>query len=231
MDETGMQNPIFNLAKSLANQGSNNQNMMNNSMNPGMNQMGQGMNMNNMQMSGMGGMNNMGMNNMNNMNMMNNLQMSGMNNMNNMNMNNMNMNNMGMTGVGGMNMMNNMNMMNPNMGMMNAAMNMNANMQNNMNDLNNMNAGNPQTTNSQFINVYFKAGANGENGSIMIQCSLNDKISDLIQKYKNKSLEDVSLKKFIFNAKALVPTLTVAEAGLSEGANIFVVNTAGVKGA
>jgi hypothetical protein len=231
MDETGMQNPIFNLAKSLANQGSNNQNMMNNSMNPGMNQMGQGMNMNNMQMSGMGGMNNMGMNNMNNMNMMNNLQMSGMNNMNNMNMNNMNMNNMGMTGVGGMNMMNNMNMMNPNMGMMNAAMNMNANMQNNMNDLNNMNAGNPQTTNSQFINVYFKAGANGENGSIMIQCSLNDKISDLIQKYRSKSLEDVSLKKFIFNAKALVPSLTVAEAGLSEGANIFVVNTAGVKGA
>ena len=231
MDETGMQNPIFNLAKSLANQGSNNQNMMNNSMNPGMNQMGQGMNMNNMQMSGMGGMNNMGMNNMNNMNMMNNLQMSGMNNMNNMNMNNMNMNNMGMTGVGGMNMMNNMNMMNPNMGMMNAAMNMNANMQNNMNDLNNMNAGNPQTTNSQFINVYFKAGANGENGSIMIQCSLNDKISDLIQKYRSKSLEDVSLKKFIFNAKALVPTLTVAEAGLTEGANIFVVNTAGVKGA
>ena len=231
MDETGMQNPIFNLAKSLANQGSNNQNMMNNSMNPGMNQMGQGMNMNNMQMSGMGGMNNMGMNNMNNMNMMNNLQMSGMNNMNNMNMNNMNMNNMGMTGVGGMNMMNNMNMMNPNMGMMNAAMNMNANMQNNMNDLNNMNAGNPQTTNSQFINVYFKAGANGENGSIMIQCSLNDKISDLIQKYRSKSLEDVTLKKFIFNAKALVPTLTVAEAGLTEGANIFVVNTAGVKGA
>ena len=231
MDETGMQNPIFNLAKSLANQGSNNQNMMNNSMNPGMDQMGQGMNMNNMQMSGMGGMNNMGMNNMNNMNMMNNLQMSGMNNMNNMNMNNMNMNNMGMTGVGGMNMMNNMNMMNPNMGMMNAAMNMNANMQNNMNDLNNMNAGNPQTTNSQFINVYFKAGANGENGSIMIQCSLNDKISDLIQKYRSKSLEDVSLKKFIFNAKALVPSLTVAEAGLTEGANIFVVNTAGVKGA
>ena len=231
MDETGMQNPIFNLAKSLANQGSNNQNMMNNSMNQGMNQMGQGMNMNNMQMSGMGGMNNMGMNNMNNMNMMNNLQMSGMNNMNNMNMNNMNMNNMGMTGVGGMNMMNNMNMMNPNMGMMNAAMNMNANMQNNMNDLNNMNAGNPQTTNSQFINVYFKAGANGENGSIMIQCSLNDKISDLIQKYRSKSLEDVSLKKFIFNAKALVPSLTVAEAGLTEGANIFVVNTAGVKGA
>ena len=231
MDETGMQNPIFNLAKSLANQGSNNQNMMNNSMNPGMNQMGQGMNMNNMQMSGMGGMNNMGMNNMNNMNMMNNLQMSGMNNMNNMNMNNMNMNNMGMTGVGGMNMMNNMNMMNPNMGMMNAAMNMNANMQNNMNDLNNMNAGNPQTTNSQFINVYFKAGANGENGSIMIQCSLNDKISDLIQKYRSKSLEDVTLKKFIFNAKALVPSLTVAEAGLTEGANIFVVNTAGVKGA
>ena len=113
---------------------------------------------------------------------------------------------------------------------MNAAMNMNMNNMNNMANMNNMGNQQPQQ-NSQFINVYFRAGAQGENGSIMIQCTLNDRVSDLINKYKTKSLEDVSKKKFIFNAKALNPSLTVAEAGLQEGANIFVVNTAGVKGA
>ena len=107
------------------------------------------------------------------------------------------------------------------------------NNQNNMNNLNNMNMNNnqPTTNSSQFINVYFRVGQTGDGGSIMIQCSLNDKVSDLIQRYKTKSLEDVSQKKFIFNAKALNPNLTVAEAGMQEGANIFVVNTAGVKGA
>ena len=238
-----MQNPIFNLAKTFNNQGDQNPNMMGNSMNPAMNQIG-------MQGTGMGGMN-MGMNNMGNnmnmnqMNMMNQMnQMNqmgmqgtgiGMNNMGmpgmNMGMNNMGMNNMGMPGMN-MGMMNNMGMNNMGTGMMNAAMNMNMDNQNNMNNLNNMNMNNnPTTTSNQFINVYFRVGADGNGGSIMIQCSLNDKVSDLIQKYKTKSLEDVSQKKFIFNAKALNPNLTVSEAGMQEGANIFVVNTAGVKGA
>ena len=200
-----MQNPIFNLAKTFNNQGDQNPNMMGNSMNPAMNQMG-------MQGTGIG-MNNMGMPGMN------------------MGMNNMGMNNMGMPGMN-MGMMNNMGMNNMGTGMMNAAMNMNMDNQNNMNNLNNMNMNNnPTTTSNQFINVYFRVGADGAGGSIMIQCTLNDKVSDLIQKYKTKSLEDVSQKKFIFNAKALNPNLTVSEAGMQEGANIFVVNTAGVKGA
>ena len=196
MDETGMQNPIFNLAKSFEGQGNQSQSQLGNSMNTGMNQMGMG-----------GGMNPM-MNNMNNMNMMNPM----MNNMNNMNM---------------MNPMNNMNMMNQGT-MMNAAINMQNN--NNMANMGNMNSQPPQT-NNQYINVYFRAGAQGENGHIMIQCTMNDKVSQLIERYKTKSQEDVSKKKFIFNAKALNPSLTVSEAGLQEGANIFVVNTAGVKGA
>ena len=200
-----MQNPIFNLAKTFENQGGQNPNMMGNSMNPGMNNgMGGSMNMMNPMMN-------------NNMNMMNQMQASGMNPMNNMNM-------MNQMQASGMNPMNNMNMMN------NMKMNMNMNNMNNMANMNNMGNQQPQQ-NSQFINVYFRAGAQGENGSIMIQCTLNDRVSDLINKYKTKSLEDVSKKKFIFNAKALNPSLTVAEAGLQEGANIFVVNTAGVKGA
>ena len=210
MDETGMQNPIFSLAKSMQNQGNQGNPMLNNSLNQGMNQ---GMNNNQMMGTGMNqgmmgtGMNNQGMNQM-------------MNNMTGMNMNPMM--NPGMMNMG-------------NMGMMNAAMNMNMMNNNNMANMNNMNNMNTdtgnQSSNGQFISVHFRAGANGENGSIMIQCSLSDKVSDLIEKYRTKSLEDVSQKKFIFNAKNLNRDLTVAEAGLSDGANIFVVNTAGVKGA
>ncbi len=192
MDETGMQNPIFNLAKSLQNNQGNPM-MLNNSLNDNMNQMNQ-MNMNSMN---------------NNMNMMN----------NQMNMNPM-MNPM---------MMNNMNNMGNNM--MDVAMNFNA-MNNNMNmNAGNMGNNNQPASNNQNISVYFRAGLNGENGSIMIQCSLDDKISDLIDRYKAKSLQDVSQKKFIFNARELKKNLKVAEAGLDDGANIFVVNTEGVKGA
>ena len=205
-----MQNPIFNLAKSLQNNQGNPM-MLNNSLNDNMNQMNQ-MNMNSMN---------------NNMNMMNNqMNMNPMMNQGMMN-NQFNMNPM-------MNpmMMNNMNNMN-NMGnnMMEVAMNFNA-MNNNMNmNAGNMGNNNQPASNNQNISVYFRAGLNGENGSIMIQCSLDDKISDLIDRYKAKSLQDVSQKKFIFNAKALNKNLKVAEAGLNDGANIFVVNTEGVKGA
>ena len=205
-----MQNPIFNLAKSLQNNQGNPM-MLNNSLNDNMNQMNQ-MNMNSMN---------------NNMNMMNNqMNMNPMMNQGMMN-NQFNMNPM-------MNpmMMNNMNNMN-NMGnnMMDVAMNFNA-MNNNMNmNAGNMGNNNQPASNNQNISVYFRAGLNGENGSIMIQCSLDDKISDLIDRYKAKSLQDVSQKKFIFNAKALNKDLKVAEAGLNDGANIFVVNTEGVKGA
>ena len=217
MDETGMQNPIFNLVQSMQNQNqSSSPNMMNNSMN---NMMG----MNN-QMGG--GMMNPGMN----MNMMNQMG-TGM-----MNPNMMGMNNMGSSGM--MNPGMNMNMMNQNMinnmgnsGMMNAAMNMNMMNMNNMNNLNNQGYNSPPQNNNGGINVFFRAGQNGENGSIMVQCTLEERVSEVIKRYGTKAMEDTNKKKFIFNAKALVPSLTVAEAGLQEGANIFVVNTAGVKGA
>ena len=213
-----MQNPIFNLAKSLQNQGNP---MMNNSMNQN-----QGMNMNSM--------NNM-MNNQ--MNMNNQMDMNNMNNMMNSQMmnNQMNMNSQFNPMMMNPMMMNN-NMGNMGTGMMNAAMNFNMNnqmMPNMGNNMGNMGNNQPQQQqpNNQNISVYFRAGANGENGSIMIQCSLSDRVSNLIERYKTKSMQDVSKKKFIFNAKALNKDLTVAEAGLNDGANIFVVNTEGVKGA
>ena len=63
---------------------------------------------------------------------------------------------------------------------------------------------------------------------MFFKCSLNDKVSDLIQEFrKRENYYDENIK-FIFNAKALCSDLTVSEAGLSEGANIFVVMTKGI---
>ena len=55
-------------------------------------------------------------------------------------------------------------------------------------------------------------------------CYPDQKVSSIIEQYRSKS-GDYSSKKFIFNAKNLSPLLTVAEAGISNNANIFVVKT------
>ena len=65
---------------------------------------------------------------------------------------------------------------------------------------------------------------------IPVKCSLNNSISDIIKKYRKYSLDNEPEEKFIFNAKALSPNLTVAEAGLTNNSNIFVVETNGLRG-
>ena len=66
---------------------------------------------------------------------------------------------------------------------------------------------------------------------ISIQCTVDDKVSDVIEKYWNKAGYKDPTAKFIFNTKNLVPELSVAEAGLINNANIQVVTTKGIKGA
>jgi hypothetical protein len=191
---------------------------------------------------------NMNQMNMNLANMMNQMNMNQGNMFNQMNMNQGNMNQMNMN-FG--NMMNQMNMNQGNMGNgqmdMNQMMNMfqgnnnqdmplnqQANIMNN--NLSNLNI--PQNNdvqsnqNNGFINIKFRAGAGeNENRAIEIQCTLDEKVSDLIQRYRNKTGDHDPTKKFIFNAKALNHDLTLAEAGLSNNAYIFVVATKGIKGA
>ena len=86
---------------------------------------------------------------------------------------------------------------------------------------------------AQGFSVIFRAsGATGQAGApIMIQCTPNDKVSDIIEKYRNKANDRDDTKKFIFNAKNLNTSLSVAEAGITNNANIFVVATKGIKGA
>ena len=85
----------------------------------------------------------------------------------------------------------------------------------------------------QGFSVIFRAsGATGQAGApIMVQCTPNDKVSDIIDRYRNKANDHDTTKKFIFNAKNLNTTLSVAEAGITNNANIFVVATKGIKGA
>ena len=134
---------------------------------------------------------------------------------------------------------NNMNMMNNNMmennmmnnNMMNNYMtnnNMN-NMMNNMMNLNDMMSPminmemmneNELPSIKDNINVIFR-----KDKPIMINCKLSEKVSEVIKKYRAKSLDNEKNIRFIFNAKELNQSLSVDEAGLTENSNIFVDRT------
>jgi hypothetical protein len=92
---------------------------------------------------------------------------------------------------------------------------------------------NNEDINQNNISVIFRVGGNTGEGSepLMIQCRTDEKVSAIIERYRTKSGDTDPTKKFIFNAKNLVPTLTVGEAGISNYANIFVIATKVIKGA
>ena len=69
-----------------------------------------------------------------------------------------------------------------------------------------------------------------DNSRIHIHISPDEKVSDLIEKYRKVACDYGQSKKFIFSGKNLNLELTVAEAGLFNSANIFVVNTINVIG-
>ena len=137
------------------------------------------------------------------------------------------------------NMMNNMmaqNMMAQNMMAQNMMTQMLAQQQNNNFNQGNTGNQNPNPSNSGSssggINVFFRKNGTGENDPpLMIQCMPNEKVSELIKRYRTKSGDHEPTKKFIFNAKQLNVTLNCAEAGLTNDSNIFVVATKDVKGA
>jgi hypothetical protein len=113
-------------------------------------------------------------------------------------------------------------------------------MQNNNNNSNNFQNSDsqPQSNNNNNnggITVIFRKNqddSQNENGeNIAVQCTADEKVSEVIKKYRSKANDHDETKKFIFNAKALNQSLTVGEAGLQEHSNIFVVTTKGVKGA
>ena len=72
---------------------------------------------------------------------------------------------------------------------------------------------------NQNITVFFKTNDNNF-APIMVQCKLDDKVSSVIEKYRNKT-NDQETQNFIFNAKRLNTELTCAEAGLIDNAVIY----------
>ena len=101
-----------------------------------------------------------------------------------------------------------------------------------MTEMNKVNMPNEGASN-QGINVVFIVSGKQANGMppLNIQCKESDMVSDLIQKYRNKTGDNNTTKKFIYNAKNLEKNITVKQAGISNNANIFVVSTQGIKGA
>ena len=78
------------------------------------------------------------------------------------------------------------------------------------------------------LSLYFKQ--NWEHKPpIYIECNSKDKVSDIIEKYRNKANDYDDSKKFIFNARNLNPSLSLVEAGIKNNSNIFVCRSKGIK--
>ena len=124
------------------------------------------------------------------------------------------------------NMMGNNNFNNNMNSLMNNMMNMNNILKNKINPMMNMNMMNMNMNQfsdiSNDIDVIFR---NNDGVPIHVHCKSDEKVSEIIKRYRNKALDFEDNRKFIFNAKDLNPSLTVSETGLLNNANIFVVTT------
>ena len=72
-----------------------------------------------------------------------------------------------------------------------------------------------------------------KNGPIMVQCMPDEKVSELIKRYRERAKDDDPKKQFVqfvYGAKKLNPDLTVADAKIVDNALIFVNDIGGVKG-
>ena len=99
--------------------------------------------------------------------------------------------------------------------------------QDNMKNLNtgfNMNNMDPLNQNES-INITFLKYTNNGQEKIHIICNKKEKISFVIQKYRDKSNDYSEYRKFIYNSRVLNPSLTVEEADLKENSCIAVIAT------
>ena len=75
------------------------------------------------------------------------------------------------------------------------------------------------------FNVYFRKSGEIEDNPVVIQCTPDQKVSEIIRKYRIATQSiDNPFEKFMFNGKKLNSELTVAEAGITNNSNIFIVN-------
>ena len=82
--------------------------------------------------------------------------------------------------------------------------------------------------NQKIIYVIFRAS--DIIAPVTVQCNPEEKVSDIIGKYRNLVNDYDDSKKFIFNARNLNPSLSLVEAGIKNNSNIFVCRIKGIKG-
>ena len=93
------------------------------------------------------------------------------------------------------------------------------------NILNNKQNINENKFNQNYIYIIFKLQSEygRDNKLNTILCYPDDKISDIIEKFRNKANVHDDNRQFIYNAKELNPSLSLAEAGLLHNSIIYVV--------
>ena len=77
--------------------------------------------------------------------------------------------------------------------------------------------------NKSKINIIFEDNSSNKNeykASIIIECSLDDKVSSLFEKYQNKTGNNYNKKIFAFENFELLPDLTIEEASLYTGCTV-----------
>jgi hypothetical protein len=91
------------------------------------------------------------------------------------------------------------------------------------------NFSNPSNFNeNKKIDVIFRSSGFNENdpfSKVLIKCSFDEQIKEVIKRYRDITNKNTDKYKFIYNARNLNQSLTVAEAGLTQNANIFVVGS------
>ena len=81
------------------------------------------------------------------------------------------------------------------------------------------NVGNPIPS----IHVIFRPYQDGIYHHLIIECKLDEKASDIIEKYRNKSGDRDHENIFVFNSKRINQNLTLKENGIMNNSNIFVI--------
>ena len=90
--------------------------------------------------------------------------------------------------------------------------------------LNNKQNINENKFNQNYISIIFNLQSDyGRNNQLTILCYPDDKVSDIIEKFRNKANVHDDNRRFIYNAKELNPSLSLAEAGLIHESIIYVV--------
>lgn len=92
--------------------------------------------------------------------------------------------------------------------------------------MNNFNNNNLMNMNTKFSIIFRRAGKNGPSSEppVMLQVDPNEKMRDIIRRYKERSNDFDNTNKYIFNAKYIYNLESTAhEIGLTNHSNIFVV--------